>query len=184
MPLPPPPPKSDFEQIVDELHAVLADASLDYGVFRLAQAEHASPRRVVWIPISFETRELKVSGPIRGADGARALYVESWLVEAHIVGDSFRDTELIRVRLVDVSKRVLETSQDPVGGLWVTQALGGAASAFGGLEKVVQRFRWQMYLFEPPPAAGGLAIIQRVDTTVALPPDDPDATTFTEPTVL
>ena len=178
---PQPTPLSDFEQVVAELHAQLGVPDLDYGILRLAQAEHAPARRVTWIPISFETYPIDHTGPIRGDAAELAIYAEKWLVEAHIVGESFHDAELIRVRIVDVCRRVLNVASVPVGGLWVTQAIGGAAHSFGGLEKVVQRFRWDMFLFAPPPLATTETTIERVITTVELPEGGADSETFTEP---
>lgn len=170
---------SDFEQIVTELHAQLADSTLDYGVLRLAQVEHAQARRVTWIPISFEISPVDGSGPVQSTAGERALYIETWLVEAHIVGDSFEDAELIRLRLLDVARRVLGKHSQPIGGVWVTQALNAAAHSYGGLEKIVLRFRWKLDVLSPLPAANTSTIVQVVETTVTLPTDDPQ--TFTEP---
>jgi hypothetical protein len=180
MPLPSAAPRSDFEQIVQELHYELNMPMLEYGVLRLAQAEHGHARRVTWIPISFDTQPIEHTSAPRGENGEQAIYSETWIVEAHIIGDDFADAERLRVHIIEVCRRVLGPASEPMGGLWVTQALGSAAHSLGGLEKVVQRFRWKMYMYAPPSAAGQ-TIVRSVETTVALPPDDPGAQTFTEP---
>lgn len=173
---------SDFEEIVAALHSELAVADLDYGILRLAQSQHAAARRVVWIPISFDTKPVDHSQPVRHPEtGAPAIYAEMWAIEAHIVGETLADAELLRARLVDVTRRLMGVASVPTGGLWVTQAIAGASHGFGGLEKVVQRFNWTMYMFAPPPAAGSVTTVKRIDTRVALGDDPDDAATFREP---
>lgn len=171
---------STFEEIVAEIHAqVPPESAMPFGVLRLAQDEHQAARHVTWVPLTFETRQLDTTGPIEHSDGLAAMYLETWSVEAHIVGDTLADAELIRAHLLKAAKLVLGNGSEPTGGIWVTQALGEAALSFGGLEKVVQRFRWELYMFEPS-RTGGRTTVQQVDTTAKLPPDSDASETFTQ----
>lgn len=168
---------SVFEEIVAGIRSVLdadsvtgsqlADGTLAWGVMRLAQQEHDTVRRIVWIPVQFEDGPLTATSMRCAGAGnvpRKAMYRELWDVECHIVGGSLEDTEDLRERVLYAAREALGRASTPNGGVWVTQAMADAAVMFAGAEKVVQRFKWDMLALEPI-IDGGWGTIRKIETT-------------------
>lgn len=144
---------SVFEQIVEQVHLTLDDPTVSYACFRPAQHENAELRRVIWIPLSFETNGVSPSNArLRSDTGAPVdvLYQEDWSVECHIVGETFADAEDMRERIIGAVRRALKTSARPAGGTWANQGEGDAQLMFGAAQKVVQRFVWTVNVIDRP----------------------------------
>lgn len=157
-----------FEQIVAAVHEQLAEPSLPYGVFRLSQQQNTAVRRVIWIPTSFESQVASPTNPRPAASGQRvAIGQEAWSVECHITGSTLEDAETLRERIQYAVRRVMHTSSRPAGGVWVNQDETEAATMYGSVQKVIQRFTWTVNVLEP---AEQSVVVEAIDTTPAVDP--------------
>jgi hypothetical protein len=148
-----------FEQIVAELHLQLADDTLPYAVLRASQPMNLAQRGVLWIPTHFSDQVVPQTNPLGAYD---ALYAERWDVECHITGLTLEDVELVRSRILYVTRLVLKTSSRPQGGTWVTQAIedpSALTAAFA--QKCIQRFTWEVNVLTP---AAPTAVVQSIET--------------------
>jgi hypothetical protein len=156
---------SIIELIVDEVHRVMGAPSVPYSVGRLKAESMAERWRVSWVPGSFSTGPVKVTNPLKCPDGKirTALYQETWTIECHISAASFEAAELLRARIMTAVKAVMLTTSRPTGGVWITQE--DPSVAYGGTEKVIMAFEWDLLVFPPEPQTPHIATIQTIETT-------------------
>lgn len=147
------------------VHDALNDPQLAYGVFRLAQQQNQQIRRVIWLPIRFDSQPVSPANPrlVLGSSGPtyrRAYGQESWHVEAHITGKTFEDAESLRERILAAVRSVFGTGSSADGGLWVNQSEGEAQAMYGDAQKVIQRFVWTINVLAPDEPATTIVAVE------------------------
>jgi hypothetical protein len=159
---------SDFETLVDAVRTALADDTIDFGLFRLAEAEKASPRRVVWIPTDFHCEPPMMANSLIDSDSGEigdTMFTDFLSVECHIVGVDFADCCAIRVQVVNAVHTALGTASRAQDGAYITEQQGQAGLLWGGRAKCMQRFTWRMNVTRLHPGAGQVRV-----TKIEIPP--------------
>lgn len=159
---------SDFEVLVEAVHARLVDSSISWGLFRTAQSTHDQLRTVVWIPTTFQSVPVKYSNPMTDPDTGAivdVLSVDSIVVECQITGTTFEDACLIRVQVLNAAHLALGKASAAIGGAYVTELQGESGYTWAGAAKIVQHFTWMLNVLKIDPTAGGQIVVEHIQVT-------------------
>lgn len=138
---------SDFEILTDVVREQLADDTIAWGVFRVADSEKDSPRRVVWVPTHFKCEGPMQANAIHDADTGElgdTLLTDRLLVECNISGVDFEDGCKIRSQVLNAVREAFGTSSIALDGEYRTEMPGHSGVMWGGAVKIVQRFEWMI----------------------------------------
>jgi len=144
---------SDFERLVLLVRDAIADDSIDFGLFRTSESEHASLRRVVWIPVEFDCQPPDQTSPVYDPITGQAwdtLHVDHVTVECQITGRNFADACAIRKAVCNAVHAVFKTSSQAADGVYQTEAFGSSGHMWGGNSRILQRFVWSMNVTKTP----------------------------------
>lgn len=167
---------SDFELLTEVVRQQIADPTIAWGLFRVAEAMQDSPRRVVWVPTEFDCQPVEYANPLRNFDTQELediLVTDRVLVECHIYGLDFEDAIAIRRKVLNATRIAMGTSSKPLGGAYQTQLEGHAGHMWGGASKIVQMFHWMINVAKPDITS---VVVESIELTAALQPGDPPGT--------
>lgn len=159
---------ADFPVLVDCVKNAMSDDTITHGVFRIAETEKSSPRRVVWVPTTFTCKPVLYANSIRDADTgelADILFTDFLTVECHVSGNDFEDADLIRRAVCNAVRQVFHTSSKPTGGVYVTEQTNHSGLMWGGKSKILQLFEWEINVPRPD---HGKAIVTTIEQTSEL----------------
>lgn len=161
---------SDFEVLTDIVREQLADPTIAWGIFRVAEPMHDSPRRVVWVPTTFVCDGIEYANPIPHSVTGQlrdALIVDRTTVECHIYGTDFEDACLIRRKVLNAVEAVLKTSSTATRGAYQTELEDHAGFMWGEQSKIIQEFHWMMNVMK---SDGNERVVESIELTAALQP--------------
>lgn len=144
---------SDFERLVLLVRDAIADDTIEFGVFRTAESEHASLRRVVWIPTEFNCEPVAQTNPLYDpltGEPGDTLHTDAVTVECQISGRNFADACVIRRQVCNAVNEVFRTSSQAADGVYQTEVYGSSGIMWGGNSKIIQRFVWMMNVGKLP----------------------------------
>lgn len=154
----------------------VADPTIAWGVFRVAESQNDSPRRVVWVPTDFTCEGIEYANPLRNADSGELqdiLLTDRLLVECHIYGQDFEDACVIRRKVLNAVKTAFHASSEAISGVYQTEVEGHSGYMWGGASKIIQVFRWMMNVAKPETTS---VVVTSIELTAALQPGDPPGT--------
>lgn len=143
---------SSFEVLTECVREQLADETIAWGIFRVAESQKDSPRRVVWIPIGGQCTGVMMTNPLRDSETDElgdSLQTDRTMVECHITGNDFEDACNIRVQVLNAARQALRTSSVATHVDYVTEQDGHSGHMWGGQAKIVQMFEWQINVPKP-----------------------------------
>ena len=138
---------SDFERIASLVRDAFADHTVEWGLFRTAESEHGSVRRVVWIPTEFTCE-----APEKTQQDV--LHTDFVTVECQVSGQTFADACQIRKQVCSAVRRVMGTASEAADGIYQTEQYGAAGIMWGGHSKIIQRFVWRLNVLRLPERTG------------------------------
>ena len=159
---------SDFETLIAAVKTALADDTIEFGLFRLADYERGGPRRVVWIPTEFHIEPPLMANALIDGDSGEigdTMFTDFLTVECHCVGVDFGDVCQVRLQVVNAVRDALGTSSRALDGHYQTELAGQAGILWGGAARVLQRFQWRMNVARLHPGAGQVRV-----TKIEIPP--------------
>lgn len=167
---------SDFETLTDVVREQVADPTIAWGVFRVAESLKDSPRRVVWVPTVFDCEPVEVANPIRNYDTHELediLLTDRVVVECHIYGIDFEDAIAIRRKVLNATRTAFGNSSTPTRGAYQTELEGHSGYMWGGASKIIQEFHWMINVAKPDTTT---VVVESIELTAALQPGDPPGT--------
>lgn len=159
---------SDFEVLTECVREQLADDTIAWGIFRVAESLKDSPRRVVWVPTEFDCEPVEMANPLRDSETDElgdTLLTDRVMVECHISGRDFEDACLIRRQVLNACRQALGLSSRPLGGSYQTELEGHGGYMWGGTSKVIQHFHWMINVPKPDQPS---AIVETIEQTSEL----------------
>jgi hypothetical protein len=157
---------SDFEILVEAVRVALADDTLEFGLFRLAESERTSVRRVVWIPTEFNCEPVMQANTLIDGDTGEigeVLFTDYVTVECHISGADFGDAARTRVQVCNAVRNALGLASMPIDGAYQTELSGHSGVMWGGMAKIIQRFRWKMNVSRLQPGGSGQVRVEHIE---------------------
>jgi len=167
---------SDFEKLTEVVREQVADSTISWGIFRVADSQQDSPRRVVWVPTEFSCEGVEYANPIRNVDTNElqdTLLTDRTYVECHIYGADFEDACLIRRKVLNAVRVVFGTSCKATRGAYQTELEGHSGYMWGGASKIIQLFEWMINVPMPETIP---VVVENIEMKTALQPGDPPGT--------
>lgn len=156
---------SDFEVLTECVRVALADDTIAFGIFRVAESLKDSQRRVVWIPTTFDCEPIEYFNPVRDGETGEmgdSLLTDRVVVECHISGLDFNDACVIRRQVLNACQVALANSSEPLGGAYQSELEGHGGYMWGGASKIIQHFHWMINVAKPDNAH---TIVREIDQT-------------------
>lgn len=172
---------SDFEVLTQIVREQVADSTISWGIFRVADELKDSPRRVVWVPTEFVCEGVEYANPIRDVDSNElqdTLLTDRTYVECHIYGQDFEDACLIRRKVLNAVRVVFGTSCKATRGAYQTELEDHAGYMWGGASKIIQLFEWMINVPMPETIS---VVVENIELKAELQADSP---TVTEETLI
>lgn len=170
---------SDFEILTEVVRQQVADPTIAWGIFRVAESQQDSSRRVVWIPTDFVCEEVGQANPLRNFDTGQLediLLTDRTMVECHIYGLDFEDACAIRRKVLYAADVALANSSTAISGAYQTELEGHAGHMWGGASKIIQVFRWMLNVAKPDTTS---VVVETIELTAAVQPGSPPGTVET-----
>lgn len=170
---------SDFEILTEVVRQQIADPTIAWGLFRVAESQQDSPRRVVWIPTEFMCVPVGQANPLRNYDTHELediLITDQVAVECHIYGLDFEDAIAIRRKVLNAVRVAFGNSSTPIRGAYQTELEGHSGHMWGGASKIIQEFHWMINVAKPDTTS---VVVESIELTAALQPGSPPGTVET-----